>query len=56
MMLYLSFVLGVIFGIFVISICRAASRSDYEAKIYALRRELETLRYEQREIALKDTD
>ena len=56
MLYYLSFVLGTMFGIFVVSVCRTAKRSDYESKIYSLKSELNTLRYEQREIALKDTD
>ena len=52
----LGLILGSIFGIFAVSLCRAAKRSDYESKIYSLKAELNELRYNKRELALEDTD
>ena len=55
-MFFIGAILGTIFGIFVVSLCSAAKRSDYEAKIYSLKAELNELRYNKRELALEDTD
>ena len=57
---YLSFVLGVCFGIFLISLCRMAKgridENDKEAKAYEDRSKQHIKEWNDREIAYKDCD
>ena len=56
LMCFICFMIGVVSGIFLISLCSAAKRSDLEAKIYELRSKLSEAQWNNRETALKDTD
>tara|TARA_B100000131_G_scaffold304240_1_gene329047 strand:- start:426 stop:617 length:192 start_codon:yes stop_codon:yes gene_type:complete len=47
---------GVLSGIVVIGLCRAAGRSDLESKIYELRSKLEVERFKQRQYPIEGAD
>ena len=47
---------GVLTGILVLGLCRAAGRSDLESKIYELRSKLEVERFKSRQYPIEGAD
>ena len=54
--LFIVYSAGVLSGIFVLGLCRAAARSDLESKVYSLRSELEVEKFKNRQYPIEGAD